>query len=38
MNAVSDKPSGKLMRVYFFAIPAIPGFLYLYVHLANKKK
>lgn len=29
---------GSLMRVYFFAIPAIPGFLYLYVHLASKKK
>src|SRR4030042_4473285 len=28
---------GKLMRVYFFAIPAIPGFLYLYVYLVSKK-
>jgi len=29
---------GKLEQVYFFAIPALPGFLYLYVHLASKKK
>jgi hypothetical protein len=29
---------GSLMGVYFFAIPALPGFLYLYVHLASKKK
>jgi hypothetical protein len=29
---------GKLMQVYFFAIPALPGFLYLYVYLARKKK
>jgi len=29
---------GSLMRVYFLAIPAIPGLLYLYVHLASKKK
>ncbi len=29
---------GKLMRVYFFAIPAIPGLLFLYAHLAGKKK
>jgi hypothetical protein len=29
---------GKLMRVYLFAIPAIPGFLYLYVYLVSKKE
>ena len=29
---------GKVMRVYFFAIPAIPGFLYLYVYLVSKKE
>jgi hypothetical protein len=29
---------GALRQVYFFAIPALPGFLYLYVHLAGKKK
>ncbi len=29
---------GKVMRVYFFVIPAIPGFLYLFVYLASKKK
>jgi hypothetical protein len=29
---------GSLSRVYFFGIPALPGFLYLYVHLAGKKK
>jgi hypothetical protein len=29
---------GSLRQVYFFAIPALPGFLYLYVHLARKKK
>ena len=29
---------GKVMRVYFFAIPAIPGFFYLFVYLASKKK
>ena len=29
---------GALRQVYFFAIPALPGFLYLYVHLASKKE
>ena len=29
---------GKVMRVYFFAIPAIPGFLYLYAYLVSKKE
>jgi hypothetical protein len=29
---------GSLHQVYFFGIPALPGFLYLYVHLAGKKK
>jgi hypothetical protein len=29
---------GSLMRVYFFAIPAIPGVLYLYVYLVSKKE
>jgi hypothetical protein len=28
---------GSLRQVYFFAIPVLPGFLYLYVHLASKK-
>ena len=28
---------GALKQVYFFAIPALPGFLYLYVHVASKK-
>jgi hypothetical protein len=29
---------GSLRQVYFFVIPALPGFLYLYVHFASKKK
>ena len=29
---------GSLMRVYFFAIHAIPGVLYLYVYLVSKKE
>jgi len=29
---------GKVAQVYFFAIPALPGFLFLYVHLAGKKE
>jgi hypothetical protein len=29
---------GALRKVYFFAIPALPGFLYLYVYVASKKK
>jgi hypothetical protein len=29
---------GKVTQVYFFGIPALPGILYLYVHLAGKKK
>lgn len=29
---------GALKQVYFFAIPALPGFLFLYVHVASKKK
>ena len=28
---------GEVEQVYFFAIPALPGFLYLYVHLASSK-
>jgi hypothetical protein len=28
---------GEVEQVYFFAIPALPGFLYLYVHLASRK-
>jgi len=29
---------GALKQVYFFAIPALPGFLYLYVYLVSKKE
>jgi hypothetical protein len=29
---------GSLRMVYMFAIAALPGFLYLYVHLAGKKE
>jgi len=29
---------GALRQVYFFAIPALPGFLYLYVYLVGKKE
>jgi hypothetical protein len=29
---------GELQKVYLFAIPALPGFLFLYAHLAGKKK
>ena len=29
---------GSLEQVYLFLIPAIPGFLFLYVYLASKKK
>jgi hypothetical protein len=29
---------GTLRQVYFFGIPALPGLLFLYVHLAGKKK
>jgi hypothetical protein len=29
---------GKLRQVYFFAIPALSGFLFLYTYLASKKK
>ena len=29
---------GQVMQVYFFAIPALPGFLYLYIRLAGKKE
>jgi hypothetical protein len=29
---------GSLHQVYFFSIPALPGLLFLYAHLAGKKK
>ena len=29
---------GKVTKVYFFAIPALPGFLYLCVYLVSKRK
>jgi len=29
---------GKVAQVYFFAISALPGFLYLYVYLVSKKE
>jgi hypothetical protein len=29
---------GSLHQLYFFCIPALPGFLFLFVHLAGKKK